>query len=400
MTTFVSLWYYFAPNAIVIFGVFFGIEFVSVCKQHPDSQVMNVDNIAERFAPWDGVWFRRIAADGYSYDPERMSSVAFYPLYPIAGRTLSIATGLSIEQALLLTSHLFLAGSFVLFGWYLQQRNIDIHPHQWAYTLVAFGIFPTTFYFRMSYTESTFLFTILLAVLAMQRRMPLLVIALLVGVSTAARPVGIAVILPFLLHVWQLDRSLLRFSFRACFLLPFCVWGIVSYMAYQYFAFGDAFAFMKTQVHWYERMPPPGIFDKIIVFFSLESFWSTYDPNCVCYWQNAPPLRPPLFNMYFMNPIFVILAWVLIAYGVFKKWLTHKEVLLCVGLFAIPYLTHAYRGCMSSEARYASVAFPCFIVLGSLLSRMPLILIGMFSAVSSILLAVYSAMFVNWYWFF
>jgi Gpi18-like mannosyltransferase len=44
----------------------------------------------EPWAHWDGVWFVRIAADGYA---AHESSQAFFPLYPLLVRTVAPLTG-------------------------------------------------------------------------------------------------------------------------------------------------------------------------------------------------------------------------------------------------------------------------------------------------------------------
>ncbi|MGI8777095.1 MAG: mannosyltransferase family protein [Acidimicrobiales bacterium] len=39
----------------------------------------------EAWVHWDSEWYLQIANHGYSYKPGRQSSVAFFPLYPLAG---------------------------------------------------------------------------------------------------------------------------------------------------------------------------------------------------------------------------------------------------------------------------------------------------------------------------
>ena len=56
----------------------------------------------------------------------------------------------------------------------------------------------------MAYTEALFLFLTILCLYGMERRWPLVVIALLIGLTTAARLVGVALIPPFILHVCAL----------------------------------------------------------------------------------------------------------------------------------------------------------------------------------------------------
>src|SRR3954471_14239655 len=49
---------------------------------------------------WDGQHYINIAKKGYQYDPHRPSNVAFFPSYPLMGRTLMRLGGVSAEAAL------------------------------------------------------------------------------------------------------------------------------------------------------------------------------------------------------------------------------------------------------------------------------------------------------------
>lgn len=387
-------------SAFVVLGVWFGLESVQRAFEHPDASASDEHLNAGAFGPWDGVWYRRIAADGYSYDPSQMSTVAFYPLYPLAAGLVARGTGLSVDDSLLITSQLMLLGAFVLFGMYSQRRVGSLTEKEADYSLLALGLFPTTFWMRMSYSESTFLFVVLLAMLGMASMWRPVVIAVIIGLATCARPMGVALIPPFLWHLWTERRSAIQFIRSSVSLLPLCVWGIVAFMGYQWYAFDEPLAFLKTAAHWNERHLPSGWWHWIVAHATLEPLWQVYDPASTCCWSNDSPNGFPLFSMSFMNPVFVLFAWGGIGFGAWRKWICSKELLLCLGLFAIPYFTHAWRACGSSEARYTSVVFPFYIVLGQMLSRMPTVLSTMLLAVSAVLLAMYSALFVQWYWFY
>jgi hypothetical protein len=409
---------YCVTSAMVMAGASFGIDFVMASAEHPDSAI-RPDTLSGRFGAWDGVWYRRIATEGYQYTPEQMSSVAFYPLYPLAAWAVTEATGLHIEHSLLLISHLCLAGCFVLLAIYMSAQRQEMNKGEgddlrssaqlWTsrmdldgqdFALLAFGLFPTSFYFRMSYTESMFLLVSLFAMYAMQKRWPAPAIAVIIGLATAARPVGLALVLPFVWYIWRRSRTVWA-SIGWCFvLLPLSAWGISAYMVYQWHSFGDPLAFVNTQIHWYERMPPVGWWQKVFAHVSLEPLWSVYDAGCTCFWANDPPRQSPVFSLQFMNPLFVAFTWGAIAWGAIRRYLTVEELLLSIGLLGIPYFTHAYRSCMASEARYAAIVFPLYIVLGHALSYAPRTIASVLCAASAVCVALYAAMFVSWYWFY
>lgn len=391
--------YYLMSSLIVAVSVVFSARFVETCMRHPDASRMDRSNFFEWFGPWDSVWFRQIVDQGYSYDPERMSNVAFFPLYPMIGKVVSQLSGASSEVALFMVANVLLLGCFGLLGLYLAKRDPRPSPQQLAGSLIAFAFFPTCFYHHMSYTESTFLFCALLSMLGIQRRWNPWWIAILVGLSTASRPVGVALVLPFAWSMWISRKSFWRFTGRMAMLAPVCVWGLLAYMAYLQFAVGDGLAFAKTQIHWYERMPPdwPRYLFELAM---LEPFWSVYLPSSECYWGNRPPEDSDLFNMHFWNPIFVAATWALIAFGTWRRVLTRHESWFCLGVLGIPYAIHAYRSCMASEARYASVAFPTFIVMGWLLSKLPAPMANVVIGISCVMMFVFASLFVNWYWYY
>ena len=76
------------------------------------------------------------------------------------------ATGLPASWALILVSHLFLVAAFVLLAAYAQGRTREASEEWPTCAVLAFGLFPPTFFFRMVYTESLFLFLCLLTLWA------------------------------------------------------------------------------------------------------------------------------------------------------------------------------------------------------------------------------------------
>lgn len=431
--------FYYLTSLVVLVGGLFAVDFVPVCGNHPGSQT-RVDLVSS-FAAWDGEWYVRIAAAGYSYDPDRMSSVAFFPLYPCLAGAIVHSTGMRPEWALLLVSHGALVAAFVVFGAYVQQRFPGADWDLVAWTLLALGLFPTTFYYRMAYTESTFLLLTLLAMYGSERGWRPVWIALVIGLATATRTVGVGLVPVFALYLWRQlagatngeagrieakDASAsagggllsgfsrgsrvasrpagavrgLAFSWlwRCVAWSPVCCWGLLAYMTYQWIAFGEPLAFVKTQAHWNERSVD--LVDRIIGPLTLEPIRAVYDPSSSCYWANVPPRGNLLFNLKAANPAYFLAAITLVGVGAWKRWLNAPELLLSVTLLAIPYFLQAMRSGMSGQARYAAVVFPMYLVLGQLLHRAPPPLAAAVLAISGLFLAVYSAMFVSWYWYY
>jgi hypothetical protein len=401
---------YGAGSLVVLFGAVFGFEHLSPDRQVPSEYR---DPIVA-FSRIDGRHYARIASEGYGYDPNKRSTVAFFPLYPMLGGALAAVSGMRTEIALLIVSQMFLFGCFVLLHAYAAQRpdtvslrshlaatslrpegEEDEHRAQLAaHTLIAFAFWPTTFFFRMTYSESVFVFLCLLSLYGMRRGWSLLAIAVVCGLATAARPVGVALLLPFTLRLWN-ERLRDRFNFRSL-ALAFAVcavacWGLLAYMLYQQLAFGDAMAFAKTQEHWTMREVQGG--DKVMALLTLEPLWSTYVPGSGGYWGQKVPTIEPLFNLQAANPIYFLIAVGLVVYGAWRRWLNAYEVLFSFGLILIPYVTRSYEMCMASQGRFVAAVFPTYIVMGHLLSRIPSPWSALVVAPAAVLMAIYAALF-------
>lgn len=388
----------FGSTAVVLAGVLVGIYALGLCPKHPDSRIAN-SRVVGRLLPWDGVWYRRVVEEGYHYDPDRNSSVAFFPLYPLFGRVGRFVAGGDTAWGLFLANLTAYVGVMWIFIKYLRER-FPSKPRIVVMSVLAIAVFPTTLYFHMSYTESTFLLFCLFSMLAMQQRWPAGMVALSIGATTAARSVGVALGLPFLVYLWTTSSSKSNFLARGMLWGPIACWGLLSYMAYQWKTFDEPLAFVKTQKHWVEYHPPEHPMDYAAALATFEPFRLPYDSDCPCYWKHDPPQGNVLFNMTFLGPLYVAFGWIVVGIGTWKKILTREEILLAVGLFAIPYVLHSYRACMASEARYASVVFPMYLVLGHGLTKLPNWVCACLASVSAFFLAAYSALFVAWYWFY
>lgn len=419
--------FYCLTSIVVVVAVVFAVDFVPVYTGHPESQT-RVD-LPSAFAAWDGVWYVRIVSAGYAYDPERMSTVAFFPLYPWLATALVYVTGIRPEWALLFVSHGALIGVFSLLAAYVHRRFPEADAELVEYTLLAMGLFPTTFFLRMTYTESVFLLVVVLALYGMERNWRLLAVASIVGLATAARMVGLALIPVFGLYVWQrlrkgeasrsalygqseapsragdaamsvhgTRRALSSWLVRITLLAPICCWGLLAYMLFQWVAFGEPLAFIKTQDHWTIRSMD--FWDHLVRLMTVEPIRGVYDPSHQCYWGNVPPEGNVAFNLNAANPVYFFVAMGLVGLGAYKGWLNSRELLLSTGLLLMVYCLQSVRGCMVGHARYAAVVFPAYIVLGNLLHRAPPAFAGAMLAISGLFLAIYSAMFVSWYWFF
>lgn len=378
---------YFSTLLCVVLGVSFSRTFLD---RREISLPRGLSDVTV-FAAVDGAWYSAIARNGYRYDPDYGSTVAFFPAFPLLGATLSRLTGIREDFALVLLAHICLLASLTLMHQYLSDRGgiADL-------AVAGMALWPMTMFFRMAYSESLFVLLLLLAMWGMKREWSLVMIALVCGIATATRPTGVAVLLPYLWVIWERTRSGTRFLGQAVFLAPLACWGLLAYMLYQYVEFGNALAFAQTQQHW-QVVPELGWGEYLFSLFTLEPIWSVYDPDSWAYWANYELHHEPLLSIQFMNPIWFCLVALLVGVGAAKRWLTAREILLSVGLLLIPYVTHAQPTAFAAQGRYAAAVFPAYIVLGRLSTSLPPALVVTTAAVLGAMLTMYTAMFVAWY---
>jgi hypothetical protein len=387
---------YALTSLIVVFGVLFGHRFV----EGPVHAHAPKGTLANAFANHDGGWYKMITTEGYSYNPDKKSPVAFFPLYPLLAHALISVTHFETEAALLLVSHVCLAAAFVLAAFYVRQRSAVSPTGLSEYVLLSMGLMPATLFFRMTYTESLFVLLSIFSLLAMAKRWPLPVVAFIVGLATAARPVGIGMLAPFLLYCWHHSSTRWQFLLKSTFLLPIACWGVAAYAVYQQACFGDPLAFAKTLSHW--GRPPVPFTEKLLNLLTYEPIWQVYDAASPFYWKTGWGTEESdlLFSWYALNPIYFLLTVISILIGAAKGWLSSYEVLLALALLLIAYFTRAHEHFMNSQARYAAAVFPVYLVLGNILVRFPISLAGALLAVSAFFLGVFSALFASWYMVF
>jgi len=113
----------------------------------PDPGWQNAFTAWERF---DALWFLRIADSGYRL---RDGSAAFFPLYPLAIRGLSLALGGHPFAAATIVSNAAFWGGLVVT--YLLTAS-ELSERTARTTVLLMCVFPTAHFFLMPYSESLF----------------------------------------------------------------------------------------------------------------------------------------------------------------------------------------------------------------------------------------------------
>lgn len=384
--------HYYLTTTIVIVAALLGHDLLP----QPHHPLAKAGDALHALANWDGEWYLRIVTNGYTYDATKPSSVAFFPAYPLLARSVARLTGADPLVSLLIVSHVSLLSTFVLTLAYVRRRYTSGGQGLGEYVLLSLGLFPTTLFFRMAYSESLFVFLLVLCLYGMERRWPLFVLAALVGFATATRPVGVALLPPFVLHVWHRSATVQQFGIRLIGLLPLSLWGIGAFMGYQWQAFGEPLAFLKMQANW-RVYRPDSLTEKALALGTFKPIWGIFTPSAPAYWLRHTPYANPFVSLFLANPILFVAASVLLVVGIRRRWLSSYESLLAACLLLIPYLASSYEMHMAGMGRFVAAIFPLHLVLGQILMRLRGPVAAVVLSLSACLLALYAALFAAWY---
>jgi len=357
---------FLASRVFVFFGVVFA-DLVIAPKTGP-----GLWNVGEwwfhRLLRWDTGWYLRIAAQGYDVNSDRSveTAIVFFPLLPLAARALSTWTGLRIFDAMLLVG---VVGGFAsvallvalvrpLFGAATAIRSA---------ALLAF--LPSSVFLSAAYTEPLALALVLAAFIALAHRRFWLA-ALACGIAAAARSATVALV-PVIAAAAALASPLpvLRRVPMVILLGTLATAGLLAFMAWQAWTFGDPFAFARGQQAWAGDM---GIGRRVLSAALLRPLWP-----------------------FSYGAFWLLAAAALVVLGAFRlpwAWTAYAVLVL-----AIPYVTlgtgHAGLGSMS---RFALMAFPAVVTLALLLQGRPRLTLAAL-AVLAVGLFVTTAAFSQWH---
>jgi hypothetical protein len=309
--------------------------------------------LLDMWARWDSFWFQRIVNDGYFFTPGLQSSVAFFPLYPMATKVVTLFTaGNSLVAGWLVSNLAFLAALVVMY----QLALLEFRSRRIADLALLFTcLYPTAFFFRALYSESLYLLLALGAFYAARRGEWLW--AGVCGVLLAAtRLPGVTIVLPLTLewlraHGWTLRAMFTSQAWRNAYnavlrdwkmLVPVLIipFGLLAYMLYQAAAFGNPFAFLETQAMWGQSMRGP--------IAAITSAFNDYFTPIPRRWQWYIPLN---LGTFFFTLAMLPFIWRRLgaSYGVFT--------LLAIG---IPIMSTT-----GSMSRFTLVAFPVYLLLAA-----------------------------------
>ena len=336
--------------------------------------VEGFDNVATGFERWDGLWFLRIADQGYS---EADTSAAFFPLYPTVVRGVSTLLGDHPLGAALLVSHVaFLAALVVVY--LLTKLEFDDDMARRATLFMA--VWPTAFFFFSPYSESIFLLLAAGAVLA-ARLQRWAYAAVLGALAAATRSVGLVLVVVLATEALTQLRER-RGKARAIVWPLVCSaavgLGTLAYLAYWKAQTGDWFAPIGEQGNWQREFTFPV---KTVIDGTLAAFE----------FIGVGAGGYPLLDWLVVIPSLALAVWVALrtrpAYGIYA-WASLLLPLTFI-FGARPFM---------SLPRFTVVIWPLFWALAWASKKWDVQ--GAIVASSAAGLGLFTTLFVNWYWIF
>ena len=310
----------------------------------------NLPKFIYSFANFDGVYYLKIAKDGYQQFEQ-----AFFPLYPILIKTLTFFTKNYLISGLLIANLCF-GLSLIFLKKYLKTIN-QYSPLVFIFLL----LFPTSFFFLTVYTESLFfVFLVLFFYFFSQKKY--LTASFFGFLASLTRINGILLIIPFFVVFFKkLKNKNIDFSFL--FYSSIVSLGLLAYMLYLLKTTGDPFLFFNSQKVFGANRSTNLIFLPQVYFRYLKIFFTA----SFNFQYFVAVLEFFIFSFVFFVLVFDLL-WV------FKK---KNQDLLALNLFSLANLIlPTLTGTFSSITRYSLLSLSFFLFLSRIKSKSIKITLG------------------------
>lgn len=323
-------------------------------------------------ANFDGEHYISIAT--YGYKPLQHFFFPVYPLLISALNAFDSPFSYVLFGQVISNTALFVA----IIGLYKVLR-FDYSQKISLRVVIALLLFPTSFYYATVYTESIFLALVAWS-LFFARKQKWLFAAILAGILSATRIIGVVLVPVFILEWWY--QGARNRKFRDLLLISIGVSGLAAYMLYLHVTTGNGFIFKTGLEAVYGEQRSDGLILLPQVFYRyIFKILPSMNWN---YFEGAFSLGLEFFS----GTLFFILSIV----GYFKL---RKSYWLYLTL---GYLIPTFSGSFSSIARYVLVLFPGFILIAQYLTKIPKAYQVLVIVISTVCLFIATALFSRGYW--
>jgi hypothetical protein len=287
---------------------------------------------------WDALWYQHIAESGYHAGD---GSAAFYPLYPLLVRGLSLLLDdQTVWAELVVSSAAFVVAMALLYN----VVRLDVGPRAARLTVFLTAFFPTGFVFVAPYTESLYLALTLAAFWWARHGRPWAA-GCAACAAALTRTQGIFLVVPLAVEDLQRRRQERTWPNASLLAATLPALGFVLPQLYDRYIVGERAVGLGAQSAWGYTVVAP---------------WQTLAAS----WAHITA-RGDLVEA--LNLV-CLLGFTLLA--LCAAW----RLPLSYSLYALPYLAllftrQMYFSPLLSVARFTIVLFPCFIVAAAWLSR-------------------------------
>jgi hypothetical protein len=350
----------------------------------PAGEPLEPPGFLNYWAHWDGAWYTEIASSGY--EASAPESFAFFPVFPMIVRVGAVLGGGPAFWGVLVS---LVATVFALYFLYrIAEKLWDKAVART--TTFAFAFFPTAFFLNAPFTEALFIAFAAGSIWAVYVRRDLLLAGLLGALAAATRNSGVLLLIP-LVYEWLRSRQ--EFGWREVRELALVPTGLLGYMLFLWYRFGDPLIFANAQtVYWGRDLTNP--------LTTLGSAWTDAGKGLTYVLDPAtlfldPAASPALEASGVVNIIFLALFLVLmgVAFVVLPPGLSVFSFVVVL----LHILTPSPLIPLLGLPRFMLEAFPLFLVLGLLLSRSRPALVAWLVLSGGLGMAL-TTMFVTWRW--
>lgn len=313
---------------------------------------------------WDSGWYYSIVSNGYTVNYDILntqSNIAFFPLYPLLIKIVSLfAIDFSNHGTLyaffsLLVSNICFLLSLIILTKICEELKFNEKLRSSIIWLIV--LYPFSFYFSASYSESTFLlfFTLSFFYLIKEKYNLSSIFGALLAMS---RPLGVLIVVPIFFRYILRQKSKIYLKdllWMSTIPVPFIAFLILAYQRT-----GDFLAPMHIQSAWGKHFQMP--------------------------WLTLLPTNFHFPVIHYFDVFFLIASIFILAVYVWKKK-PFPEISL-YSLFII--ITPLFSGSVLSLGRYTIVAIPIYFLLGEIIEKyenLKIPILVLFSMLQAVLFA-------------
>ncbi|MCZ8036650.1 MAG: hypothetical protein O9276_00560 [Microcystis sp. LE17-20A] len=293
----------------------------------------------DSFFRWDSGWYNGIIQGGYSYNTEKQSNVAFFPLYPILVKAIASLTSLSVPISGLLLSNLCLI--LALFFVY-KISNIYLNKRGCEKVLILMLVFPTSFFYSCFYTESLYLLTTAACFYFFLNK-KYFWSGFFGFFASLTRVTGVIIFLAFAIELLWKYLKKKELPKRESLFLLLIPCGLIAYMVFLAWKFNEPLAFVKIQDLW-------GRNERVFPLITLINYWKNINFMFPKDANNAVRFLDTFFSSFFLG---------ILLFSIIKKPLNISLLIFAFLSIFLPLST----GTTQSMMRYMMTIFPIFIIL-------------------------------------